>query len=208
MKGEKEIKDKVLPLYISRNQLKRHTSSFANFTIEIDFISQRVNMPLLRLVNQIVTMHLNAKETNEVLREKKQSLTRQETYRKHKKQSSSGSSTSDVASVLLRPDELSLKGSSVNIPVGTLTKQSAAAAAAAVAAASGAPSPSALKSALKQRPKSFASKFRPNSRLAGYASLGESPLQEPQDAFIFSGHPLEKINEEQVSIFFNRRFSK
>ena len=49
LKGEKETKDKVLPLYVSRNQLKRHTSSFANFTIEIDFISQKVNMPLLRL---------------------------------------------------------------------------------------------------------------------------------------------------------------
>ena len=77
LRGEKESKDKVLPLYVSRNQLKRHTSSFANFTIEIDFISQQVNMPLLRLVNQIVTMHLNAKETSEELREKKQSMIRQ-----------------------------------------------------------------------------------------------------------------------------------
>ena len=31
-------------------------------------------MPLLRLVNQIVTMHLNAKETNEELREKRTSV--------------------------------------------------------------------------------------------------------------------------------------
>ena len=33
-------------------------------------------MPLLRLVNQIVTMHLNAKETNEELREKRTSVTK------------------------------------------------------------------------------------------------------------------------------------
>ena len=208
LKGEKETKDKVLPLYVSRNQLKRHTSSFANFTIEIDFISQTVNMPLLRLVNQIVTMHFNARETNQVLKEKKQSVSRQEsTFRKHKK-SSSGSSTSDVGSVLLRPEDLSLKGSSVNIPgqsssSGTVPSKQYAAAAGPPPPLPpiNTPSPSTtLKSSLKQRPMSFASKFRPNSRLGGYASLGESPLQEHhQDAFIFSGHPLEKITEEQVT---------
>ena len=195
LKGEKETKEKVLPLYVSRNQLKRHTSSFANFTIEIDFISQKVNMPLLRLVNQIVTMHLNAKETNEVLREKKQSVNRTETFRKHKKQNSSGSSASEVGSVLVRPEELSLKGSSVNLPSQQVPIIQ-------YPASLSTPSPSAtLKSALKARPKSFASKFRPNSRLGmgGYSSLGESPLQEPHDAFIFSGHPLEKIAEEQIT---------
>ena len=193
LKGEKETKEKVLPLYVSRNQLKRHTSSFANFTIEIDFISQKVNMPLLRLVNQIVTMHLNAKETNEVLREKKTSVNRTETFRKHKKQNSSGSSASEVGSVLARPEELSLKGSSVNLPAQQVPRIQ-------YPASLSTPSPSAtLKSALKARPKSFASKFRPNSRLGGYASLGESPLQEQHDAFIFSGHPLEKIAEEQIT---------
>ena len=35
--------------------------------------------------------------------------------------------------------------------------------------------------------------------MGGYASLGESPMQDPHDAFIFSGHPLEKITEEQVT---------
>ena len=53
----------------SRAQLKRHTSSLINFSIDIQFISQKVNMPLLRLLNQIVTMHMNVKETNEELRE-------------------------------------------------------------------------------------------------------------------------------------------
>ena len=52
-----------------RAQLKRHTSSLINFSIDIQFISQKVNMPLLRLLNQIVTMHMNVKETNEELRE-------------------------------------------------------------------------------------------------------------------------------------------
>ena len=63
--------DKMVPLYMSRAQLKRHTSSLVNFSIEIFFISQKVNMPLLRLLNQIVTMHQNVKETNEELKEKR-----------------------------------------------------------------------------------------------------------------------------------------
>ena len=41
-------KEKVVPLYMSRAQLKRHTSSLINFSIDIHFISQKVNMPLLR----------------------------------------------------------------------------------------------------------------------------------------------------------------
>ena len=44
--------------------------------------------------------------------------------------------------------------------------------------------------------------FRSNSRLGGYTSLGESPQQDQQDAFMFAAtghHPLEKITEEQVN---------
>ena len=187
LKGEKPSKDKVLPLYVSRNQLKRHTSSFANFSIEIDIISQKVNMPLLRLINQIVTMHLNVKETSEELKEKKPNSS----FKRHKK-NSSGSSASEVGSVTLRPDELSLVGSSLNLakelpgsrlsgPVQT-------------------PSPNTtLRANLKSRPKGFASKFRPNSRLGGYSSLGESPMQDQQDSFILGCQPLEKITEEQVT---------
>ena len=191
LKGEKPSKDKVMPLYVSRNQLKRHTSSFANFSIEVDMISQRVNMPLLRLINQIVTMHLNVKETSEELKEKKPTLRSEHSFRRHKK-TSSGSSTSDVGSVNLRPDELSLIGSSVNLhkdqPVSRLSNVIQT------------PSPSTtLKSSIKSRPKGFASKFRPNSRLGGYSSLGESPMQEQQDSFILGSHPLEKITEEQVT---------
>ena len=192
LKGEKPSKDKVMPLYVSRNQLKRHTSSFANFSIEVDIISQKVNMPLLRLINQIITMHLNVKETSEELKEKKPTLRHDHSFRRHKK-TSSGSSTSDVGSVTLRPDELSLIGSSVNLhqkeqPLSRLSHIVQT------------PSPSTtLKSSIKSRPKGFASKFRPNSRLGGYSSLGESPMQEQPDSFILGGHPLEKITEEQVT---------
>ena len=65
------------------------------------------------------------------------------------------------------------------------------------------------------RPKSFAQKFRPNSRLAGAAATPstavgggagvgpaaaeESPLSEqaPHDSFILTSAPLEMISEEQ-----------
>lgn len=35
-------------LYISRGQLKNHTSTVINFTMGVRYIHQRVNMPLLR----------------------------------------------------------------------------------------------------------------------------------------------------------------
>ena len=59
-----------------------------------------------------------------------------------------------------------------------------------------------LKSQLRSRPKSFAQKFRPNSRLAGmsgYSNLGESPIQEQKDSFILTSAPLERISEEKTT---------
>ena len=82
------------------------------------------------------------------------------------------------------------------------------------------PSPSlALKSQMmRNRPKSFAQKFRPNSRLAGLTAAGpaggggggaavggaggDSPLSEhPHDSFILTSAPLEMISEEQGGRF-------
>ena len=198
LKGEKLSKNRVLPLYVSRNQLKRHTSSFATFSIEIDSISQTVNMPLLRLLNQIVTMHLNVKEMSEELKEKKPGGSgykkdgeynkEREGYKRHKKHSS-GSSASEVGSVTLRPDELSLVGSSLNLSHSQPSR----------AGHHSSPSPTiAIRSAPKPRPKGFASRLRPNSRL-GYSSLGDSPATEQTDSFLLTGQPLEKITEEQAT---------
>ena len=50
-------------LYISRGQLKKHTSTVVNFSLNIRYISQQVNMPLLRLLHQISNMYQNFKET-------------------------------------------------------------------------------------------------------------------------------------------------
>ncbi|CAG9097794.1 unnamed protein product [Plutella xylostella] len=55
-------------LYISRGQLKKHISTMVNFNISVRFISQQVNMPLLRLLHQISNMYQNVKDTQIELR--------------------------------------------------------------------------------------------------------------------------------------------
>ncbi len=182
-------KDVHVPLYMTRAQLKRHTSSLINFSIDVQFISQKVNMPLLRLVNQIVTMHQNVKETNEELRELRPEYEyKSKDYMRHKK-SSSGSSTSSNISAQIRQHQESLLGDSHRQSADSAAKRSMQT-----------PSPSiALRSQLRSRPKSFAQKFRPNSRLAGYSNL-ESPVQEQHDSFILTSAPLEMITEEQTMI--------
>ncbi len=196
-------KEKV-PIYISRAQLKRHTSSLVNFSIDIFFISQKVNMPLLRLLNQIATMHQNVKETNEELKENKPiavlgvggggggSIGNSSTegsktnVRKHKRSSSGDSSTSS---------NLSRQAETPNFITDTPTSRKA------TTTTTQTPSPSVtFKSTLRNRPKSFAQKFRPNSRLAGYSSM-ESPVHDQvQDSFILTSAPLERIAEEQTMI--------
>lgn len=56
-------------LYISRGQLKKHTSTRLNFGINVHYISQQVNMPLLRLLYQISSMYQNVKDTQMELKE-------------------------------------------------------------------------------------------------------------------------------------------
>ncbi|XP_014242068.1 uncharacterized protein KIAA1109 isoform X2 [Cimex lectularius] len=56
-------------LYVSRGQLKKHSSTVLNVSIGIRYISQQVNMPLLRLLLQISNMYQNVKETQSELKE-------------------------------------------------------------------------------------------------------------------------------------------
>ncbi|XP_017025561.1 bridge-like lipid transfer protein family member 1 isoform X1 [Drosophila kikkawai] len=49
-------------IYMSRRQLKKHTSTVINFSLNVRFISQQVNMPLLRLLHQICNMYQNVKD--------------------------------------------------------------------------------------------------------------------------------------------------
>ncbi|XP_040563283.1 bridge-like lipid transfer protein family member 1 [Lepeophtheirus salmonis] len=180
---------KVIPLYISRAQLKRQTSTIVNFSIDITTISQRVNMPLLRLLNQILTMHQNVKETSEELKERKP-----EEYMKHKKSSSGSSTSSNLSAHLRNSESYDASGFKSNQDCPTNSKKVNP------GHTQSTPSPSlTLKSQLRNRPKTFAQKFRPNSRLAGYSNL-ESPVEDLQDSFVLTSGPLEKITEEQVTI--------
>uniref|UniRef100_A0A182PCZ3 Bridge-like lipid transfer protein family member 1 C-terminal domain-containing protein n=1 Tax=Anopheles epiroticus TaxID=199890 RepID=A0A182PCZ3_9DIPT len=56
-------------LYVSRGQLKKHTSTVINFSLNVRYIAQQVNMPLLRLLHQITNMYQNVKDAQNELRE-------------------------------------------------------------------------------------------------------------------------------------------
>ncbi|XP_046668210.1 transmembrane protein KIAA1109 homolog isoform X3 [Homalodisca vitripennis] len=56
-------------LYVSRGQLKKHSSTALNLSVSVRYIAQQVNMPLLRLLHQISNMYQNVKETQSELRE-------------------------------------------------------------------------------------------------------------------------------------------
>ncbi|XP_025405724.1 uncharacterized protein KIAA1109 isoform X4 [Sipha flava] len=56
-------------LYLSRGQLKKHSNTSFNICVSVRYISQQVNMPLLRLLNQITNMYQNVKDTQTELRE-------------------------------------------------------------------------------------------------------------------------------------------
>ena len=225
---------KELPLYISRAQMRRHTSKYINFNIDIANISPKINMPLLRLLNQILTMHQNIRETNEELRDKKPgdshevNVKSKDSLRRHNKSSSNASSSSsNVSLAQLRQAEPELEAestanennlASLEIPLKSLSNVNIMPPHVDTSTSSDfsllvkkdhnsehlkQSSPTiTLKSQLKNRPKSFAQKFRPNSRLAGmtgYSNIGESPVHEPKDSFIITSAPLERISEEKTT---------
>lgn len=59
--------NKPNPLYVSRGQLKKLTSTMINFSFNVRYISQQVNMPLLRLLHQITNMYQNVKDAQDEL---------------------------------------------------------------------------------------------------------------------------------------------
>ncbi|XP_058820213.1 bridge-like lipid transfer protein family member 1 isoform X3 [Topomyia yanbarensis] len=56
-------------LYVSKGQLKKHTSTVINFSLNVKHLSQQVNMPLLRLLHQITNMYQNVKAAQNELRD-------------------------------------------------------------------------------------------------------------------------------------------
>lgn len=142
-------------LYISRGQLKKHTSTALNFSIAVRQISQQVNMPLLRLLHQISNMYQNVKDTQNELREQQPDVRRfvstEATDVKNR-----SSSASDLQEVTLMDGKpLSLK---VSDPSSILSQKPVI-------------SPSA---SVRSRPQSFAQKLRSTGKsVKGYMNLSE-----------------------------------
>ncbi|KAH1010974.1 hypothetical protein HUJ04_000423 [Dendroctonus ponderosae] len=157
-------------LYISRGQLKSHTSTVINFTVGIRYIHQRVNMPLLRLLHQISNMYQNVKDTQNELREQQPpaELRRSKTSASDHNDQKHQGSTLDFLQLTLK---ISDPGSytSQNKPVIS-------------------PSPS-----LRSRPQSFAQKLRSTGKnVKGYVNLNEG-VGTPISISTPSGSGLDRI---------------
>ncbi|XP_012270662.1 uncharacterized protein KIAA1109 isoform X2 [Orussus abietinus] len=164
-------------LYISRGQLKRHTSTVVNFSINIRYISQQVNMPLLRLLHQISNMYQNVKETQMELKEQQPeakrsaNLTTVETTAKN-----GSSSTSDLQEQLLiggKKTEESVLRSGFDFSQPKVISPSAS---------------------IRSRPQSFAQKLRSTGKsVKGYINLSEG-VTTPSFGVSPSGSGLDKFS--------------
>ncbi|XP_061939071.1 bridge-like lipid transfer protein family member 1 isoform X15 [Apis cerana] len=163
-------------LYISRGQLKKHTSTVVNFSLNIRYISQQVNMPLLRLLHQISNMYQNVKETQMELKEQQPECKRNNTLIVNDTVVKNGSSsTSDLQEQLL------LEGKKIDVPLlrnsfePNLSKVI---------------SPGA---SIRSRPQSFAQKLRSTGKsVKGYINLNEGVIT-PNFGASPSGSGLDKF---------------
>ncbi|XP_006618311.1 transmembrane protein KIAA1109 isoform X10 [Apis dorsata] len=163
-------------LYISRGQLKKHTSTVVNFSLNIRYISQQVNMPLLRLLHQISNMYQNVKETQMELKEQQPECKRNNTLIVNDTAVKNGSSsTSDLQEQLL------LERKKIDVPLlrnsfePNLSKVI---------------SPGA---SIRSRPQSFAQKLRSTGKsVKGYINLNEGVIT-PNFGASPSGSGLDKF---------------
>ncbi|XP_015586515.1 uncharacterized protein KIAA1109 isoform X3 [Cephus cinctus] len=147
-------------LYISRGQLKKHTSTIVNFSLHIRYISQQVNMPLLRLLHQISNMYQNVKETQMELKEEEPETKRNTNSTVMDGAVKNGSSsTSDLPEQLLTDSkkvEETLLGSNLE---------------------SGRPKVISPSASIRSRPQSFAQKLRSTGKsVKGYINLSEGVI--------------------------------
>ncbi|XP_051162533.1 transmembrane protein KIAA1109 homolog isoform X5 [Leptopilina boulardi] len=163
-------------LYISRGQLKKHTSTIVNFSLNIRYISQQVNMPLLRLLHQISNMYQNFKETQLELKEQQPEIKRNNNLTVHNAPTKNGSSsTSDLHEQLL------VGGKKSDEPLNQNnfdTQQKVT-------------SPS---SSIRSRPQSFAQKLRSTGKsVKGYINLSEGVIT-PNFGVSPNGSGLDKFS--------------
>ncbi|XP_017781272.1 PREDICTED: uncharacterized protein KIAA1109 isoform X3 [Nicrophorus vespilloides] len=171
-------------LYISRGQLKNHTSTVINFNIGVRYISQRVNMPLLRLLHQISNMYQNVKDTQNELREQQPvEIRRPKTSASDHVDIKNHSSVSDLHDGTNL--KLSLKISDPGSDVGSVVHQNKPVIS---------PSPS-----VRSRPQSFAQKLRSTGKsVKGYVNLSEG-VGTPVTLSSPSGSAIENITNVTLS---------
>ncbi|XP_012263790.2 transmembrane protein KIAA1109 homolog isoform X5 [Athalia rosae] len=164
-------------LYISRGQLKKHTSKVVNFSLNIRYISQQVNMPLLRLLHQISNMYQNVKETQMELKEQQPETKRMansmiiETATKNG--SSSASELQDQFLPGIKRTDENLLGISLDISQPKVISPSAS---------------------MRSRPQSFAQKLRSTGKsVKGYINLSEGVIT-PNFGASPSGSGLDKTS--------------
>nr|CAD7425599.1 unnamed protein product [Timema monikensis] len=166
-------------LYISRGQLKKHTSTIINVGLNVRYISQQVNMPLLRLLHQISNMYQNVKETQLELKEQQPEVKRENSANLDIGLNNGSSSPSNLQKQSSLMEE-KIKGpisSGSSVFIKSFSQQKFI-------------SPS---SSLHSRPQSFAQKLRSTTKsVKGYMNLSEG-ITTPTFAMSPSGSGLEHI---------------
>ncbi|XP_057320080.1 bridge-like lipid transfer protein family member 1 isoform X4 [Microplitis mediator] len=154
-------------LYISRGQLKKHTSTVVNFSLNIRYISQQVNMPLLRLLHQISNMYQNVKETQMELKEQLPETKRNDNLTVNDNNIKNGSSSASDLQDQLHLGDSNIGGSGKKIEE-TLLQTSYDV---------NQPKVLSPSSSIRSRPQSFAQKLRSTGKsVKGYINLSEGVI--------------------------------
>ncbi|XP_036340077.1 transmembrane protein KIAA1109 isoform X3 [Rhagoletis pomonella] len=193
-------------IYMSRRQLKKHTSTVINLSLNIRYISQQVNMPLLRLLHQITNMYQNVKDAQNEFHQQPD-LTRKSDA---KDECSLASEPNDIAPFGSVPDRFVHNENSsderydkfnemisMTHPIGGRVRPSGIGPLIQLT-----PSPNA-----RNRPSSFAQKLRSTSKSVkgklGYTNLNEtssSPLRDSPITSVSEQHMFKLSLESKASL--------
>ncbi|XP_042881836.1 transmembrane protein KIAA1109 homolog isoform X7 [Penaeus japonicus] len=174
-------------IFVSRSALKQHTSTMVHFSLNIHYIAQQVNMPLLRLLHQISSMYQNARETQLGLREQRPTRTKDTNLPPHHKDGSyselhEGEYKGAEYSISISEEQATVSSlAGIKGPRGSV-----------VSSLSARISPQPPTSRV-MRPQSFAQRFRSSTKMSkGYTNLGaERGTGSPLFSISVSGSGLE-----------------
>ncbi|XP_050686161.1 transmembrane protein KIAA1109 homolog isoform X6 [Eriocheir sinensis] len=174
-------------LFVSRSALKQHTSTMVHFSLNVNYIAQQVNMPLLRLLHQISSMYQNARATQIGLREQRPMRGKDNNLPTHHKEGS----YSELHEGEYKANEYSLSISEEQATVSSLAGIKGPRGSV-VSSLSTRISPPPTTSRTT-RPQSFAQRLRSSTKMSkGYTNLGaERGTGSPLFSISVSGSGLE-----------------